>query len=45
MPHRQKLDIVDDVLKMLGLSRIQDSVVGDAEKRGISGGQRKRVNM
>jgi ABC-type multidrug transport system ATPase subunit len=41
----QKLDIVDDVLKMLGLSRIQNSVVGDVEKRGISGGQRKRVNM
>eukprot|EP00475_Leptophrys_vorax_P017191 TRINITY_DN2380_c0_g2_i2.p1 TRINITY_DN2380_c0_g2~~TRINITY_DN2380_c0_g2_i2.p1 ORF type:complete len:1054 (+),score=272.70 TRINITY_DN2380_c0_g2_i2:35-3196(+) len=45
MPGQQKLDIVDDALRMLGLSRIQDSIVGDAEKRGISGGQRKRVNI
>jgi ABC-type multidrug transport system ATPase subunit len=45
MGMQQKFDIVDDALRMLGLSRIQNSIVGDAEKRGISGGQRKRVNM
>eukprot|EP01135_Chromosphaera_perkinsii_P012005 Nk52_evm13s2568 gene=Nk52_evmTU13s2568 len=29
----------------LGLVPIQDSIVGDEEQRGISGGQRKRVNV
>ncbi|KAF9424151.1 hypothetical protein BGZ94_008082 [Podila epigama] len=35
------LEIVD----FLGLNKVMDSVVGDAERRGISGGQRKRVNI
>ncbi|KAI1313410.1 hypothetical protein EDD11_002645 [Mortierella claussenii] len=35
------LEIVD----FLGLNSVMDSVVGDAERRGISGGQRKRVNI
>ncbi|KAK3819798.1 MAG: hypothetical protein J3Q66DRAFT_311545 [Benniella sp.] len=35
------LEIVD----FLGLNSVMDSVVGDAENRGISGGQRKRVNI
>jgi len=35
------LEIVD----FLGLNSVMDSVVGDAEHRGISGGQRKRVNI
>ena len=29
----------------LGLVQIQDSIIGDEEQRGISGGQRKRVNV
>jgi ABC-type uncharacterized transport system YnjBCD ATPase subunit len=41
----QKISIVDDVIKILGLVHIQNSLVGDPEARGISGGQRKRVNM
>lgn len=45
MQLQQKLDNVEDALGMLGLSRIQDSIVGNAEKRGISGGKRKRVNI
>lgn len=36
---------VDEVLALLGLSHIADSKIGDEEKRGISGGQRKRVNI
>lgn len=43
--NRRVSDIVDDVIRILGLTRIQNSIVGDPEKRGISGGQRKRVNM
>ena len=30
---------------MLGLTHIVNSVIGDEKKRGISGGQRKRVNV
>jgi len=37
--------LVDDVLKILGLTHIQHSVIGSVERRGISGGQRKRVNI
>eukprot|EP01105_Mastigella_eilhardi_P022725 TRINITY_DN5643_c0_g1_i1.p1 TRINITY_DN5643_c0_g1~~TRINITY_DN5643_c0_g1_i1.p1 ORF type:complete len:1460 (-),score=275.74 TRINITY_DN5643_c0_g1_i1:73-4452(-) len=33
------------VMEMLGISHIKDSIIGDEEKRGISGGERKRVNI
>ena len=36
---------VDRVLQELGIEHIQDSLIGDTLKRGISGGQRKRVNL
>jgi len=36
---------VDRVLEELGIDHIRDSRIGDALKRGISGGQRKRVNL
>jgi len=36
---------VDRVLEELGIEHIRDSRIGDALKRGISGGQRKRVNL
>lgn len=36
---------VDTVLDVLGLSHLQYSIIGDETKRGISGGQRKRVNI
>lgn len=42
---RMKQDIVNDVILTLGLIKIKDSVVGSPEKRGISGGQKKRVNI
>jgi len=45
MAYSEKIDIVNDTLKILGMSHIQDSIVGSVEKRGISGGQRKRVNI
>jgi ABC-type multidrug transport system ATPase subunit len=37
--------LVHEVIEMLGLQSVRDSVVGSAEQRGISGGQRKRVNI
>ncbi|MBT3223991.1 MAG: ATP-binding cassette domain-containing protein, partial [Proteobacteria bacterium] len=36
---------VDRVLKELGIEHIRESRIGDAVRRGISGGQRKRVNL
>jgi ABC-type multidrug transport system ATPase subunit len=36
---------VDAVLALLGLAHVADSVVGDDHSRGISGGEKKRVNI
>lgn len=41
----QKSAIVEDVLEVLEIGHIRDSMVGDAHVRGISGGQKKRVNI
>lgn len=38
-------DIVNNIIIALGMTHIADSIVGGVEKRGISGGQRKRVNI
>ncbi|KAK3280069.1 hypothetical protein CYMTET_12076 [Cymbomonas tetramitiformis] len=42
---RGRKDIVSGAIKVLGLTHIQNSIVGSVEKRGISGGQKKRVNI
>jgi len=39
------LEHVEHCIIVLGLSKIQNSMVGTPEKRGISGGQKKRVNI
>lgn len=44
-PLKEQLAIVDDVINVLQLRHVQHNVVGSAERRGISGGQRKRVNI
>ena len=36
--------VAEAVTEALGLSHIKDSLIGDETVRGISGGQRKRVN-
>ena len=36
---------VDNVLMQLDLERVRGSVVGDEVRRGLSGGQRKRLNV
>ncbi|KAG0356870.1 hypothetical protein BGZ54_000572 [Gamsiella multidivaricata] len=41
----QMTEKVLEIVDFLGLNSVMDSVVGDAERRGISGGQRKRVNI
>jgi ABC-type multidrug transport system ATPase subunit len=45
VPFNRKEDIVNAVIELLGLGKVRNSIVGSVEKRGISGGQRKRVNM
>ena len=44
-PTEDKLAFADGVVDLLGLTDIRDSVIGDETVRGISGGQRKRVNI
>ena len=38
-------DLADEILSNLGLTKVKDVIVGDVGKRGISGGERKRVNI
>ena len=45
IPAAQQRAIVEDVLQILDLNHIRDVVVGSPEKRGVSGGQKKRVNI
>ncbi|KAL6769007.1 hypothetical protein ACKKBF_B17105 [Auxenochlorella protothecoides x Auxenochlorella symbiontica] len=44
-PRQEQMDIVDDVLDVLQLRHVQHQIVGSVERRGISGGQRKRVSI
>lgn len=45
MSRQEKEDRIVKCLKDLGISHIQHSPIGDERERGISGGQRKRVNI
>ncbi|XP_048231490.1 ABC transporter G family member 28 isoform X2 [Ricinus communis] len=45
LPKPDKVLVVERVIESLGLQTVRDSLVGTVEKRGISGGQRKRVNV
>ncbi|CAN1238115.1 ABC transporter G family member 24 [Linum grandiflorum] len=45
LPKAEKVLIVERAIESLGLQGVRNSVVGTVEKRGISGGQRKRVNV
>ena len=45
MSKADKVLVVERVIESLGLQAIRDSLVGTVEQRGISGGQRKRVNV
>lgn len=41
----RKLAFADGVIRILGLEDVRESLIGDETTRGISGGQRKRVNI
>ncbi|XP_042381998.1 ABC transporter G family member 28-like [Zingiber officinale] len=45
MSKADRVLIVERNIESLGLQSIRNSLVGTVEKRGISGGQRKRVNV
>ncbi|KAM0866428.1 hypothetical protein ACQ4PT_042630 [Festuca glaucescens] len=45
MSQAEKVLVVERVIDALGLQPVRDSLVGTVEQRGISGGQRKRVNV
>ncbi|XP_022742778.1 putative white-brown complex homolog protein 30 isoform X2 [Durio zibethinus] len=45
MAKPDKVLVIERVIESLGLQAVRDSLVGTVEKRGISGGQRKRVNV
>lgn len=44
-PLREIVDYADTVLAYLGLARVAESIVGDVNRRGVSGGEKKRVNI
>lgn len=39
------LALASDVINDLGLERVANSIVGDISRRGVSGGEKKRVNI
>lgn len=45
LPKADKVLVVERVIESLGLQGVRESLVGTVQKRGISGGQRKRVNV
>ncbi|KAL7170187.1 hypothetical protein ACSBR2_035111 [Camellia fascicularis] len=45
LPKAYRVLVVERVIESLGLQHVRDSFIGTVEKRGISGGQRKRVNV
>ncbi|XP_021908567.1 putative white-brown complex homolog protein 30 [Carica papaya] len=45
MPKADKVLVIERVIECLGLQAVRDSLVGTVERRGISGGQKKRVNV
>lgn len=45
MPRQKKLVRVQRVIQELGLSKVRNTMIGNQLVRGVSGGERKRVNI
>jgi ABC-type multidrug transport system ATPase subunit len=41
----EKESLINDIIEVLGLSYVKYNIIGDVEQRGLSGGERKRVNI
>jgi len=45
MPRPEKNERVQQIIDMLGLSRVSETLIGNSSIRGVSGGQLKRVSI
>lgn len=45
IPQPEKIATADSVIAELGLSKCQDTIIGNSFIRGVSGGERKRVSI
>ncbi|MAA80337.1 MAG: hypothetical protein CL916_13870 [Deltaproteobacteria bacterium] len=45
LPKKELETIVEDLLTKMGLAHIRNNIIGGEKVRGISGGQRKKVNI
>ena len=45
VPTRTKLDRVEQIIQQLGLERVADTRIGSGERRGVSGGEMRRVSI
>jgi ABC-type multidrug transport system ATPase subunit/pSer/pThr/pTyr-binding forkhead associated (FHA) protein len=45
IPDKEVKEIVENLLTRMGLAHIRDSIIGGERERGVSGGQRKKVNI
>lgn len=45
MPIEEKYKKVDDIIRVLNLDKARKTIIGDVFHRGVSGGERKRVNI
>lgn len=45
VPAHEKVEMVERVIQTLGLEKVRDVRIGDGEKRGISGGEMRRVSI
>ena len=45
MNDQQKIERVEEVMRLLRISHIADSLIGDQVTKGISGGEKRRVNI
>jgi hypothetical protein len=41
----EKENLINDIIEVLGLYHVKYNIIGDVEQRGLSGGERKRVNI
>jgi ABC-type multidrug transport system ATPase subunit len=42
---KEKYDLVENLMKRMGLAKAADTIVGDEKVRGISGGEKKRLSL